>query len=173
MYTITSMLLPTYNNTEQQYLSNSHLQFSILWHPDSVPMNSRTHTDSQMHDKILLARTMQQNTQWPILQKQKNPSHNHSCMINTEQMGYNESCTHLANSIQGENKILYKICIVILHRMLHIQVNSCTQYAFTCKKEAVPLSSYLCNSKTIITEIWKHFCDQNKTTKAAKNISTP
>jgi hypothetical protein len=51
---------------------------------------------------------------------------NHSCMINTEQMGYDESCTHLANSMQGENKILYKICIVILHRMLHIQVNCCT-----------------------------------------------
>jgi len=88
-------------------------------------------------------------------------------------MGYDESCKYLANSIQGDNKILYKISIVTLHRMLHIQGNCCTQCAFTCKKEAVPLSSYLCSSKTITTEIWKHLCDQNKTTKAAKNISTP
>jgi len=62
MYTNTSMLLPTYNSREQQYHFNSHLQFSILWHPEGVPMNSTTHTDSQTHDKILLARTKQQNT---------------------------------------------------------------------------------------------------------------
>jgi hypothetical protein len=61
MYTITSMLLPTYNNREQQYLFNSHLQCSILWHPKVLPMNSRTHTDSKTHDKILLARTQQKN----------------------------------------------------------------------------------------------------------------
>lgn len=58
--------------------------------------------------------------------KNKNSSHNHSCTINTEQMGYDESRTYLEYSNQGDKKLLYKTCTVILHRMLHKQVNCCT-----------------------------------------------